>query len=352
MPEINNDVFLIQNLLLMDNLVLFNNTTRNKLLNKRSGESKFGEHVKMLTSISNIYEQLKNLDVTHVIIGLPEDIGVFANYGNTGASKTWKIFLKTFLNIQSNAFTKANKVLILGHLDFTSELFKISILDQTKKKDIEKARKIVKEIDADVTHIIHQIVLAGKKPIIIGGGHNNAYGNIKGTALALGGPINAINFDAHSDFRPEEGRHSGNGFSYAYAEGFLEKYFVFGLHENYTSDKLFKTLKKLKFIKYNTFEAIEIRNELKFKTEMTRALKHIENQHFGIEIDCDAIQNISSSAMTPSGFSVNKTRQFLSFFAKHNNACYLHICEAAPTKKTANQIAKLISYLVTDFIKI
>jgi formiminoglutamase len=31
-----------------------------------------------------------------------------------------------------------------------------------------------------------------------------------------------------------EGRHSGNGFSYAYEEGFL-KIFYFGLHENYTS---------------------------------------------------------------------------------------------------------------------
>jgi formiminoglutamase len=46
--------------------------------------------------------------------------------------------------------------------------------------------------------------------------------------------VNAINFDAHSD-RILEGRHSGNGFSYAYEEGFLKKYFIFGLHENYTS---------------------------------------------------------------------------------------------------------------------
>jgi arginase family enzyme len=37
--------------------------------------------------------------------------------------------------------------------------------------------------------------------------------------------VNAINFDAHSDFRILEGRHSGNGFSYAYEEGF-QKYFI------------------------------------------------------------------------------------------------------------------------------
>ena len=169
--------------MLMDKLVLFNNTTRNKLINKRSGESKFGEHVQMLTSISNIYEQLNNLDVTYVIIGFSEDVGVFANYGKTGASKAWDSFIEVLLNIQSNDFTKANKVLLLGHLDFTEELSNIAKLNQSKKKDIQKARAIVKNIDTHVTHSIHQIVLAGKKPIIIGGGHNNAYGNIKGTSL-------------------------------------------------------------------------------------------------------------------------------------------------------------------------
>lgn len=335
----------------MEKLVLFNNSELNNLLNKRTGESKFGEHVTVLASISNIYEELKNLDVTHVIIGLPEDVGVFANSGLPGTYNTWKAVIKYLINIQNNQFTNADKVLILGHLDFSSEMLKVSTLDQSKKKDILKARKIVKKIDAYVTHLIEQIVSAGKKPIIIGGGHNNAYGNIKGSALAHGFPINVINFDAHTDFRPEEGRHSGNGFSYAYAEGFLKNYFVFGIHENYTSDSIFKSFKKIKSIQYNTFESLEIRKELKYKHELQRALDHVSDKPFGIEIDCDAIENISSSAMTPSGFSVNKTRSFVDFFAKNDNACYLHICEAIANSENEKQIGKLITFLITDFIK-
>ncbi|WP_445736974.1 formimidoylglutamase [Mariniflexile sp.] len=335
----------------MDKLVLFNTSALNGLLNKRLGESKFGEHIQILSSISNIYGQLLNLDVTHVIIGLPEDVGVYANYGKTGTSKAWDATLKIMLNIQSNEFTRADKVLILGHLDFTEELSKISELDATKKKSIKKARNMVNDMDKHVTHIIYQIVSAGKIPIIIGGGHNNAYGNIKGTGLALKKAINVVNFDAHSDFRPEEGRHSGNGFSYAYAEGFLSKYFIFGLHRNYTSDTLFKSFKKFKLIKYNMFEDLAVGKELKFREELQNALNHISDTPFGIELDCDAIENIPSSAMTPSGFSVNKARSFVSFFAKHENARYLHICEAAPTKKTETQVGKLITYLITDFIE-
>ena len=210
---------------------------------------------------------------------------------------------------------------------------------------------MVSKIDEAVSFLVSQIVSAGKIPIIVGGGHNNAYGNIKGTALALKQSINAINFDAHHDFRAEEGRHSGNGFSYAFAEGFLKRYFIFGLHENYTSDRIFKTLKKIKFIKHNTFESIAIRKELKFKTELQRVLDHLGEDPYGLEIDCDAIQGTASSAMTPSGFSASDTRRFVDFFGQQKNVCYLHICEAAPTPDNASQIGKLISYLITDFIR-
>ncbi|WP_418513765.1 formimidoylglutamase [Corallibacter sp.] len=335
----------------MDKLVLFNNTTKKTLVNKRPGESKFGDNIHLLPAISNIYEQLTNLDVKYVILGIPEDVGVFGNYGKQGTSRAWEATLKVLLNIQSNHTNHADKVLILGYLNFEKELKKLSELRQNSKKDIMKSRKLVSSIDKHVAYTVEQIVLAGKIPIVIGGGHNNAYGNIKGTALALKKPINVINFDAHTDYRSQEGRHSGNGFSYANADGFLKNYFIFGLHENYTSKEIFKTLNNTETIAYNTFEAISVRKELKFKTEMERGLNHISDSSFGIEIDCDAIQYTPSSAMTPSGFSVNKARRFVHFFGNQKKAAYLHICEAAPTPETENQVGKLITYLITDFIK-
>jgi formiminoglutamase len=335
----------------MDKLILFNTNDLKSLLKNRTNESKFGEHVQLLPQLTNIYESISNLDVRYVVFGIKEDVGVFANYGNTGTSRAWDATLKVLLNIQSNTFTKPNRVLILGHLDFSSDLEKLKTYDQSNKKDINKARKKVAKIDKYVTDLVCQIVNAGKIPIIIGGGHNNAYGNIKGTALALKKPINVVNFDAHSDFRPEEGRHSGNGFSYAYAEGFLKNYFIFGLHENYTSDHIFKTLNKFRSIKYNTFEGISIRKENTFKSELEIASDFVGQKPFGIEIDCDAIKNIPSSAMTPSGYSVKKTRAFVNHFGKLENAKYLHICEAAPTPETEVRIGKLITYLITDFMR-
>ncbi|NNE31647.1 MAG: formimidoylglutamase [Winogradskyella sp.] len=335
----------------MKNLVLFTSKDRDTLLKARKGESKFGEHIQLIPNLTSIYDDILNLDVDYVIFGISESIGIYANHGKTGASKAWQAAIKILLNAQQNVHTKANRVLVLGHLDYIDAENELTSLNINKKKHINTIRNYVEAIDKDVTHIVCSIIKAGKTPIIIGGGHNNAYGNIKGLGLAKNDRINVINFDAHTDFRAEEGRHSGNGFSYAYAEGFLKRYFVFGVHENYTSDKLFKTLKKIKGIKYNTYEAIEIRKELEFDVQLDSALEHIEDRAFGIELDCDAIENIPSSAMTPSGFSVKQARQFVHFFAKHKNASYLHICEAAPTEETETIIGKLITYLITDFIR-
>ncbi|MEM5566289.1 formimidoylglutamase [Psychroserpens sp. AS72] len=335
----------------MDNLKPFTTSELNSILKKRSKETKLGEHISLLPNFKDIYEQLLKLDVSYVIFGIKEDIGVFANYGNPGTYNAWDAVIKILLNIQSNAHTHAKKIAILGCLEFPKYQEQVNEFDQSKKKDIAKARKKVDTIDESVSFLVSQIVSAGKIPIIIGGGHNNAYGNIKGTSLALNKQINAINFDAHHDFRAEEGRHSGNGFSYAFAEGFLKNYFVFGLHENYTSDRIFRTLKKLKTIKFNTFESMMVRREKSFDAEMNRALEHISSKQFGLEIDCDAIQDLPSSAMTPSGFAVNKTRAFVNFFGKQEHVAYLHICEAAPTPETETQVGKLISYLITDFIR-
>lgn len=335
----------------MDRLILFNNNDLKSLLKNRPNESKFGEHIQLLPNFTTIYDALLHLDVDYVIFGIPEDVGVFANYGHCGTALAWQATLKVLLNIQSNAFTKAERVLILGHLDFSKEMEKLNELDPNIKKDIQKARKLTAKIDTYVTDLVYQIVKAGKKPIIVGGGHNNAYGNIKGTSLAKLKAVNVVNFDAHSDFRHEEGRHSGNGFSYAYAEGFLKNYFIFGLHENYTPDLIFRTLDKFKNIEYNTFESIIIRKDLKYKSELQRASDHVSLKPFGIEIDCDAIKNIPSSAMTPSGFSVKKARAFVNHFGAFENAAYLHICEAAPTPDTEIIVGKLITYLITDFIR-
>ncbi len=340
---------------LMENLIPFTASDLAKITNHRSGEIKFGE--KMFTVPKGVDPKffLETCEAKYVLLGVPEDIGVRANLGRPGTHSAWESALKSIANIQHNRFCKGSRILILGQLDVAEEMKKAEEIDYQNTENRLELSKLVGKIDKDLTHIICTIVKAGKIPIIIGGGHNNAYGNIKGTALAKGKAINAINFDAHSDFRILEGRHSGNGFSYAYEEGFLKKYFIFGLHESYTSKSVLDIIKKTEQrVKYNTYDSIKITKEKSFEFEMEYGMNHVKSDFFGLEIDLDALPNIASSAMTMSGFSIEEVRHFVHYFGKNQNVAYLHICEGAPDladTKNSHLIGKLIAYLVTDFMK-
>lgn len=339
----------------MEKLIQFTASDLAKITNHRSGEIKFGEKMITIPKDTDLVSFIKSTEAKYVLFGIPEDIGIRANYGRPGAASAWGSAIKSIANIQHNRFCKGSQILVLGQIDVKDEMNEVKNLDFNDVDDRSKLSQLVKRIDKEVSYIVCTIIQAGKIPIIIGGGHNNSYGNIKGTALAKGKAINAINFDAHSDFRILEGRHSGNGFSYAFEEGFLKKYFIFGLHENYTSKSVLDIIKKLEDrVRYNTYDSINVRKEKDFKQEMCIALEFIKNDPFGIEIDLDAIPNIASSAMTLSGFSIEELRAFISFFSKQKNASYIHICEGAPDldqEQNNHLIGKLIGYLVTDFIK-
>ena len=340
---------------LMEKIIPFTIKDLAKITNHRNGEIKFGEKMITVPKDTDASDFLTTCEAKYVLFGIPEDIGIRANFGRPGAASAWDSAIKSIANIQHNRFCKGSQLFILGQLNVSAEMKEVEHLDFNDIDDRSKLSHLVEKIDKDVSHIIFNIVKLGKIPIIIGGGHNNAYGNIKGSALAKGKPINAINFDAHSDFRILEGRHSGNGFSYAFEEGFLKKYFIFGLHENYTSKSVLDIIKKIEDrVRYNTYDSVNIRKEKEFNQEMALAAEFMSDDFFGIEIDLDSIPNIACSAMTLSGFSVEQLRQFISYFSKNKNATYLHICEGAPDlgeEKNNHLIGKLIGYLVTDFIK-
>lgn len=317
-------------------------------LKKRAGETKFGEKVAFVKTL----DDLKNHGAKYVLLGIPEDIGVRANYGNPGTSKAWEAALGSLLNIQSNQLTNGENVILLGEIDCETQMKQATIISKDEIHYAEQLGGLVSQIDDKVSEVIKAIVEAGKFPIIIGGGHNNSFGNLKGTSEALQKPINCINFDAHTDFRSLEHRHSGNGFSYAFVDGFLAKYFIFGLHRNYTSEAVFNSMEKNSHrVNFNLFEDISIKQKLSFSEALKDAENFCCNENFGIELDMDAIEMMGSSAISPSGFSLTEARRFVSNFSKNKNARYLHICEGSPSAGVfPNQVGKAIAYLVSDVL--
>ncbi|MES2680480.1 MAG: formimidoylglutamase [Bacteroidota bacterium] len=324
-----------------------------KLTRPRSGEEKIGEVIGSFST--NWQSDLAQNDCKFVLFGIAEDIGVRANYGRAGASTAFRPALESFLNQQSNHFFDPASVLVLGEI-FVDDLMKdASELDLKNKQDVKKLRDLVSVVDERVTEVMKQIISAGKIPIVIGGGHNNAYGNIKGASLALDKKINVINCDPHLDFREPEGRHSGNGFSYAYEQGFLGKYAVCCMHEQYNNQPALNKFKNDPVhLFYNTYESVFVRSELGFSAALKQCLGFVGNEPCGVEIDLDAITNVPSSAKTSSGISPTQARQYVYQSAVNANTLYLHVAEGAPVLshiKADNKTGKLIAYLVFDFMK-
>lgn len=330
----------------MEGLKLYNFKTVEKLISPRKGETKFGEKIEFINKL----EELKKHPAKFVIFGIPEDIGIRANHGKPGASKAWEACLNSLLNIQHNEFTHPESLILLGHIDCTDEMKKAGNIDDEDPNYLPKLGDLTEVIDKKVSVLVEYLISAGKIPLIIGGGHNNAYGNIKGSSTAIGKALNLLNIDAHTDLRKLEHRHSGNGFSFAKKEDLLGRYTIFGLAQNYTPQYIFDEIKASESTEFRFFEELMDLSSEDLHSAFLDSLEFVRDEEFGLELDCDVIKNFPASARTPSGFSMEQVRHFISLAARLPECSYLHVCEAAPTPASAGQVGKALSFFITDFM--
>jgi formiminoglutamase len=316
----------------MIDFVKFTRTDISKMTAVREGECKVGQTI-------CIYEDLDQFDGKYVVVGVEESIGPQANFGFTGAENGFSSFLSRFLNVQSNRFFSGNEVLIYG-------VFKLdSIFDS-----IDEKRKLISELDSVLILHLELIYNKGFVPILIGGGHNNAYPLMKAFANVKGNSLNVINCDPHADYRLLEGRHSGNSFSYAKSEGVLNYYKVIGLHQSYNSEEMLSRM-EVDGCDFTFFDDYLIGIGSVIDDVEAFVIKN-NGIDFGVELDLDAVKGMPSSAYSFSGISVEEARSYLIRLAEERRIAYLHLPEGAPKNDRDEVIVgKTLAYLVTDFIK-
>lgn len=133
-----------------------------------------------------------------VIVGFPSDAGVTLNGGRAGAAggpaalRNW-LYRLTPDAVETSRFT---------------ELLKrtVDLGDVTPTDDLELDQEALGELVAP-------ILKDGAVPIILGGGHETAFGHFLGHVYG-GQSVSVLNWDAHPDVRPlKDGRpHSGSPF--------------------------------------------------------------------------------------------------------------------------------------------
>lgn len=274
-----------------------------------------------------------------VILGIEESIGPVANLGKSGSENAFKAFLQKFLSMQSNSTLRGNQIGIIG---------KISINSKSVKDKVS-----VEELDSFVFDILQRHLSIDQIPIVIGGGHNNSYSIIKAISILKKSKLDIVNLDAHADYRKLEHRHSGNPFSYAFQEDLINRYFVLGLHERYNNEYSLKSLVRDRH--YFTFFEEYLDSKRSFLNDINEIFRAINERDipFGLELDLDCVENMPSSANSPSGFNFGDARRYVRIFAGNINCSYLHLPEGSPkTPHEENVVGKALSYLVSDFISV
>ncbi len=337
---------------------LYTKSDLEKYVSVRLGETKLGESVKVTSVLDTLGARLEAAQkegCVFALILIPEDIGPRANLGRAGAHKGPSAFLQYFLNMQHNDFFDANKVLLLGEIE-TEDL-----MQEASSDNIDNLRILCRKLDERVAPVIESVVDAGLEPIVIGGGNNNSFPIIEGVVKSLRKRtgkkdlgLAVVNCDPHADFRIMEGRHSGNPFTYAHAAGYLKKYCVLGLHENYNSLDMLKRLDEAGF-PYYKWEDFAIRRSKSFDECLKKTSKYLQDVYpIGLELDLDGIQDLPSSARSPFGISPQHAANYIHSMAVNLDTKYLHLSEAAPplgADDSERMVGKCLAMLVVTYLK-
>jgi len=232
-----------------------------------------------------------------------------------------------------------------NHLDTRTEFFDLGSI-QCLDGDMEAAQTILSKK-------VTQLLKKNAFPMLLGGGHDIAYGHYNGIKeyLGKGKSIGIINFDAHFDLRNNsKGNNSGTPF-YQIAqdcnqEGSEFKYLCLGIRQDANDSSLFKTAEKL---------GVEYMSATKFsmayaKTVVRTLLDFIAQvDYLYVTIDLDGFSSAYApgvSAPSPMGFSPQVVLESLELIINSRKMISLDIAEMNPKYDIDNQTAKLAASLV------
>ncbi|MGB5555667.1 MAG: formimidoylglutamase, partial [Flavobacteriaceae bacterium] len=275
---------------------------------------------------------LKNSAKTFALLGYASDEGVKRNQGRSGAALGADA-------IREQLGKMAN------HLDDATQLVDVGTV-QCPKDNLEESQDYL-------SNKVGELLTANAFPILLGGGHDIAYGHYNGIKKYLGPKktIGIINFDAHFDLRDNlKGNNSGTPFYQIAEDCKLDRsafyYLCLGIRHDANDSNVFKTAKELK-VEFLENKLFTMRNA---KTVVRQLLDFISKvDYVYVTIDLDGFSSAYApgvSAASPMGFSPEIVIECLELIIKSKKMISLDIAEMNPNYDIDNQTAKLASSLV------
>jgi|SRR6056297_245519 len=207
---------------------------------------------------------------------------------------------------------------------------------------------------------VTRILSLGLFPVVLGGGHEIAFGHYNGLKLFAeqnnkSFKTGIINFDAHFDMRPyDQGPSSGTMFRQiadsALQEGNEFSYFVLGIQKTSNTLSLFKKADE-SGVEYILARDIKEQN---FDAITRRLDKFIEKQDsIYLTICSDGFSSAFApgvSSPQPFGMNPEMVLQLIKYIIKSGKTISVDIAEVSPRFDEDNQTAKLASVVVYAII--
>ncbi len=221
---------------------------------------------------------------------------------------------------------------------------------QCNNRDLEAAQEQLGEK-------VFTLLQKQRIPIVIGGGHEVAYGSFQGVAKyasKTGTKIGIINFDAHFDLRDSTQSTSGTPFYQAYQLSNQSKlefhYFCLGVARHANTKFLFERARQLG-VKYLMDYEIETSNLNNIKDQLDQFINSLDYIYISIDLDVFPLSQAPGvSAPAVFGVDYKIISQLLKHLIKTNKVLLLEIAEYNPLFDKDAHTARLAAHIIYEFI--
>ncbi len=302
---------------------------------RNSNEQLYLHEKVILRPLSGLKAQKDN---AFALLGYCCDEGVRRNQGRTGATDGPDAIRKALSKMPN-------------HLPQNTLLFDAGNI-QCVDADMETTQDQLAE---GIFHLLEANVF----PLLLGGGHDIAYGHYKGIKIFFDGThktLGILNFDAHFDLRqtyPENHREGGNSgtpfFQIAQeckSDGVPFQYMCLGIRKDANTRFLYQTAHDFG-VQYIEIENFNLRYLESIKKEVLQFMQGVDCVYTTIDLDgFSSAYAPGVSAASPMGFSPDIVLEILKIIIDSKKLISLDIAEMNPLYDMDQQTAKLAASLL------
>jgi formimidoylglutamase len=291
------------------------------------------------------FDERDYFKATHVLIGCPQHEGVRRNKGRIGAEKAPNAIREQLYKLQVN---KDSHIKLFDAGNVNTDYF-----DYSGEMDLNVTGEKYDALDKihdSLTKAVSKFLQDGKKVIVLGGGNDISYADIRALSEAER-ELSAINIDAHLDMRIADEMTSGTPYRKAIEDGYLapEHFYEFGIRPQSNAEFYLENAEKLGVQIWNLKQIMDNGVVNSFRKIMNK----INDRPFFLGLDMDSIQASDApgvSASSPIGLSGREVMLLIQIAGQHENLKLFEITEVNPKYDVDDRTVKLASQLVYEFL--